>query len=85
LIVRIRDENLILEDIGLATPDVYTDVEHVAAKYSLDISDALQLLTLRRGFYGQLPEGSQADLVTADAKLAEAARAEKLDVAMWRE
>jgi predicted nucleic acid-binding protein len=80
LIVMIRDENLILEDIGFATSGVYTDVEHVAAQYSLDISDALQLVTLRHGFYGRPPEDSQADLVTADAKLAQAARAERLNV-----
>ena len=48
----------------------------LAQKHSLDISDAPQLLALRSGTYSSLEGTARASLVTADRKLASAAKSE---------
>jgi predicted nucleic acid-binding protein len=59
---------------------VFFEAHQIGEKHGLDLSDALQLLSMKAGFgavaYGQ----SKLLLVTADKKLAKAARAENLRV-----
>jgi hypothetical protein len=52
----------------------------MVGKYQLDLSDAFQILSVKIGFAAHLSGGSQTILVTADKKLAKAARAEGLRV-----
>lgn len=65
-----------IDDINLFTPQSLTSVEALAKKYSLDLSDALQLATIQRGKYSHMGPNSSSVLVTADAKLARAAESE---------
>ena len=79
---RVRNNSLEIEDTRLLSADpqeakaIYDEVETLAQKYSLDLSDALQLRTLRSGMYSRLEGTARASLITADGKLARAARSE---------
>ena len=82
LFARVRNNSLEIEDTPLLSGNSqelranYEKIEKLAQKHSLDISDALQLLTLRSGTYSRLEGPARASLVTADCKLARAAKAE---------
>ena len=82
LFAHVRNGTLEIEDTPLlsGTPQVlrdhYEKIEKLAKKHSLDISDALQLLILKSGAYSNLEGAARARLVTADRKLAHAAKAE---------
>lgn len=65
-----------IEEANLADRDVFHEIEHVCKKYSLDLSDGLQILTLKKGFFSSLTRDSAPILITADDKLAEAAKSE---------
>lgn len=65
-----------INDIGLFSFEGSKAVEALAKKYSLDISDALQLQTIMRGTYSHLGSNSASILITADDKLSRAAESE---------
>ena len=65
-----------IDEIELANPFVYREVESVAKKHELDLSDALQLVTILKGRYSVLGPDSASVLITADESLAEAATSE---------
>ena len=67
-----------LNDVDLTAPDVLRVVQGVAQKHSLDLSDALQIVSVKFGPLSHLVNESQTVLVTADRGLAYAARAEGL-------
>jgi predicted nucleic acid-binding protein len=69
-----------INDVGLAEFAILDEVERLASKHDLDISDALQLLTIVRGKYSFFADDSRSVLITADRSLAVAARAEKIRV-----
>jgi len=70
---RIKVEDLDFEDLA-----IYNDVNDTAKKHRLDFSDALQIVILRRGRFSCFGEPESAVLVTGDAGLAKATRAEGL-------
>lgn len=82
LFAHVRNGTLEIEDVPLLSGDPqvlrdnYEKIEKLAQKHSLDISDALQLLALQSGIYSKLEGTARASLVTADRKLACAAKAE---------
>ncbi len=59
---------------------VFLAAERTAETHGLDLSDAFQILSLKEGFFSKMSGDSKTILVTADAKLAKAARAEGLRV-----
>lgn len=65
-----------VDDINLFTPQSLDSVEALAKKHALDLSDALQLATIKQGTYAHLGPNSASVLITADARLAQAADAE---------
>jgi predicted nucleic acid-binding protein len=67
-----------LNDVDLTAPHVLRMVQSMAHKYSLDLSDALQIVSVKFGPFSRLINESQTVLVTADRGLAVAARAEGL-------
>lgn len=69
-----------VEDIGLFTFQGLDAVQALAKKHSLDLSDALHLDTILRGKYAHLGPNSASVLITADAGLAAAAKAEVVRV-----
>jgi len=70
-----------LDNIDLFTPEGLTAVEALARKHSLDLSDALQLETMLHGKFRYFADDARPILITADRKLAEAARHE--DIRAW--
>ena len=59
---------------------VFLAAERTAEKHGLDLSDAFQIHSVKEGFFSNLSGESKTVLVTADAKLAKAARAEGISV-----
>lgn len=80
LIAHVRNQTLEIDDIGISQRSTFDEAEHFAKKYSLDIADAYQLVTLRQGALSTLEGESRPILVTADEALAKAARAESMRV-----
>jgi predicted nucleic acid-binding protein len=69
-----------LEDTGLEDRQTFMQASRIARKHKLDLSDALQLLTVKYGKFRQLVAESKTLLITADGDLASAAKAEGLRV-----
>jgi predicted nucleic acid-binding protein len=64
------------EDLDLHDPSILRSARELAQRYSLDLSDAFQILCVREGRFSRLVDRSQTVLVTADKALAKAARNE---------
>lgn len=70
-----------VDDIEIATPAVYGEVERLMVRNNLyDLSDAFQLYALKKGFFATMAGESKTILITADEELARTARKEKLRV-----
>jgi len=70
-----------VHDIDFTDTFVYRDVQDLSKRYSIDLSDAFQILSVKKGYYSVLIGQSSTLLVTADKRLAEAARNE--DIRAW--
>jgi predicted nucleic acid-binding protein len=68
-----------LADVDIADSAVFTGVEIITRTYKLDIIDAYQIVTVQRDYFSRFPEAKPM-LITADRRLAHAARAEGLRV-----
>jgi predicted nucleic acid-binding protein len=66
------------EEIEIATPETYREVEAIAKKYNLDIADAFQIVALKKGIFSIFRGEAKPIVITADGKLAEAANNEGL-------
>jgi predicted nucleic acid-binding protein len=69
-----------INDVGLVEFSILDEVERLATKHNLDISDALQLVTILKGKYSFFARDSSSGLITADGDLASAARSENIRV-----
>jgi len=65
-----------IEEINISDRSVFHEVEQLCKKYSLDLSDGLQIYTLKKGLFSVLPGDSAPILITADDALADAVRCE---------
>jgi predicted nucleic acid-binding protein len=70
----VNDHKLIIDEVQISQDDIFTEVEAIARRHSIDISDAFQLVTIQRRF--SLIDKEAKFLITADRKLAKAARKE---------
>ncbi len=80
LIIDAWGKRIEIDDVGIVNPPVHAEVEQMARKHGLDLSDALQLVTILRGRYSVLARNSATVLITADGKLATAASSEGIRV-----
>lgn len=80
LIIDAWGKKIEVDNINLFTPQGHSSVEMIANKHSLDLSDALQLVTILHGRYSVLGPNSASVLVTADGRLAAAASLEGVRV-----
>jgi predicted nucleic acid-binding protein len=69
-----------IKDPEFTNPDVFAKAKKIAEDHDLDLSDSLQLVTLKDGYFSPLTSSSTSLLVTADESLAIAARAMGLPV-----
>jgi predicted nucleic acid-binding protein len=65
-----------IENTDLGGRTIFHEVEQLCKKYSVDLSDGLQIYTLKKGFFSVLPGDSAPILLTADDALADAVEAE---------
>ena len=65
-----------IPDLDFTDPHVFVEVESISERYSLDLSDAFQILSVKKGYFSGLTGDSRTILVTADCCLAKAARNE---------
>jgi predicted nucleic acid-binding protein len=72
----------IIDDVSLAIPSVFNDVSNIAMNLNLDFADALQLFAILNGKYSHFVNSSQTHFITADKKLAIAARS--YGIRTWR-
>jgi predicted nucleic acid-binding protein len=80
LTVYLREGRIKLDEVPLTDATTFDDVEEIVKKHQIDVSDALQIVTLKKGRYRSFVGESQSLLITADADLAKAARSEGLQV-----
>lgn len=71
-----------IDDINFTNPLIFNETKKLVDRNdpSLDLSDAFQILSLKAGYFSHLIKDSQTVLVTADKRLAIAARVEGLKV-----
>jgi predicted nucleic acid-binding protein len=78
--VRGKPKSIQVDDIQLSDLNVFVKTQKIAQLYGLDLSDALQLVTVKQRF-GALTGKSKPLLITADRDLASAA--EKEGIRVW--
>jgi len=66
----------IIDDVPIKNYNILQEAKKLISDHQLDLSDAMQIVTIMRGTYSILGLNSQSILITADTKLANAARAE---------
>jgi hypothetical protein len=64
----VEDGNIQLDEITLADRAAFSEAEGIAAAYEIDLSDALQLITLKRGMFARLKAGEPI-LISEDRAL----------------
>ena len=69
-----------ISDLDFTDPLTFAETKSLAARSGLDLSDAFQIMSVKRGYFSVLVNDSATVLVTADNDLAKAARAEGLRV-----
>jgi predicted nucleic acid-binding protein len=81
LIVHAWSGKVRVDDLALFDPAVFAQVEKKGRAHGLDVSDALQLETIKKGYFSRaFVGGSAAVLITGDDELARAAAAEGIRV-----
>ncbi len=70
-------ETLLIVEVPIS--DTFSEVENLVRKYTIDVSDAFQIVTIKRDYFSQFSE-TQPILITADEALANATRREGLRV-----
>ncbi len=68
--------NLQIDEVSIFSPGVHREAERLIQNYKIDFLDCFQIVTVLQGRFHRLGPQSKSILVTADRKLAEAARAE---------
>jgi predicted nucleic acid-binding protein len=71
--------NLRIDELQILSPVVRNEFERLIDTYDIDFLDCFQLVTIMHGKYRIFVGRSKSLLITADKKLAEAARKENVD------
>jgi len=64
-----------VKDLDFTEPSTFFEAKKIAQNYGLDLSDAFQILSVKKGYFSVLINESSTVLVTADRELAVAAQA----------
>jgi len=76
----LRTEIIQIDEVPLQNLRIFNEVEAIAEKYDLDVSDALQIFTVKHGKWANFTDDSQTIFITADKRLQQAACAEGVRV-----
>jgi len=80
LFAHAKHNTIEIENVEIEDRMVFTEVENLARKHKIDVSDAFQIISVKKN-YSYRPEfRSKPILITGDKPLAEAARMEEIDV-----
>jgi predicted nucleic acid-binding protein len=80
LVQLVKDEDIQIEDPDPGNVYIFFQMEEIARRHNLDLSDALQIVSLKHGRFSKLSHECKSVLITADVELAKAAKAEGLRV-----
>ncbi|MFC1694470.1 type II toxin-antitoxin system VapC family toxin [Candidatus Latescibacterota bacterium] len=69
-----------IEDLDFTSQTIFTEVQKIVTRYTLDLSDAFQILSVKEGFFSNMVDESKTIFITADDKLAKVARQENIKV-----
>lgn len=69
-----------IADLDFTDPWTFSETRALAERAGLDLSDAFQIMSVKRGYFSSLINDSATVLVTADNGLAHAAKSEGLRV-----
>lgn len=69
-----------VKDLDFTDPITFSEAKAIAHRSELDLSDAFQILSVKKGYFSVLINDSATVLVTADNDLANAAKVEGLRV-----
>jgi predicted nucleic acid-binding protein len=72
--------NLRQDQASVLSPAVFAETERLVMEHNIDFVDCLQIVTIMHGQFSKLGPNSKSLLITADAGLAKAARAENARV-----
>jgi predicted nucleic acid-binding protein len=72
----VRGSNLEIDEVDILEPIVMNEAERLIQKHDIDFLDCFQIVTILHGKYRVLCADSKSILITADKRLAKAARAE---------
>lgn len=78
LMAYLRGGNIQIDDFAISDMKNADMAEDFVTKYGVDLADAYQLVTLKEGFLSCMEGDASPIFITADKKLANAARAESL-------
>ncbi len=67
-----------VKDLNFTDPLTFSEAKALAQRTNLDLSDAFQILSVKKGYFSHLINDSTTVLVTADKDLADAAKLEGL-------
>jgi predicted nucleic acid-binding protein len=67
-----------VKDLNFTDPLTFAEAKAIAERSQLDLSDAFQILSVKRGYFSVLVNESATILVTADKEFVDAARLEGL-------
>ena len=59
-----------LDDLDFSDPHTFAETRALSDRSGLDLSDAFQIVSIKRGYYSALANDSKTVLVTADSALA---------------
>jgi predicted nucleic acid-binding protein len=80
LLAYVAHGNIELEDVEIKDRTVFNNVENLVRTYKIDVSDAFQIVSIKKNYFSKFNNDSKPILITADGPLADAARKEKLRV-----
>ncbi len=79
LCAMVEDRNIELEEISFYDRSTFNESEKLVSTYKIDLSDAFQLVTLKRGMFAQL-KVQDPMLISEDGPILKAAQKEGLKV-----
>jgi predicted nucleic acid-binding protein len=78
LVSYLRNESISVEEVNITEISIFNEVEKISKSFSIDLADAFQIITMKKGFPSSLEGDSRTILITGDSDLAKAAIKEGL-------
>jgi predicted nucleic acid-binding protein len=80
LLAMIHDQVILVEEIEISDHNTFSQIESLVRKYSLDISDVFQIVTIKEGAFSKGCGLDSLLLITGDGDLGKASTSEGLRV-----